>query len=1228
MYRLLALVAALGITALTFADDRPAMTPKRTDVQPFEYVPANVPFYPPGKKWGVIGDGIRQMQKPLAAAESMKHYVHPEGFELRLFADESLLGGKPIFMNWDDRGRAWVIVSVDYPNDKQPEGQGHDKIVILEDTDGDGRADKVTVFADKLSIPTSLAFANGGVIVTQPPVTLFLKGTDKVEERRVLFTGWGTRDTHSGPNNLQYGLDGWLYGMCGYSGFDGIVGGQRHSFRQGMFRFKPDGSKLEFLRSTSNNSWGFGFSEEGLIFGSTANGCPSVFLGIPNRYYEAVRGWSAGVLPMITSDNHIEPITDKVRQVDWHGGFTAGAGHRLYTARTYPKEYWNRTAFVSDPTGHLTATMVLEPHGADFKARYGWNLLAGDDEWIAPVFADVGPDGNVWVIDWYAFITQHNPTPPGFTTGKGNAYETPLRDKSHGRIYRLVRTGAPAATTTLSLADGSPAQLVATLKNDNMLWRMHAQRLLIERGQLDVLPALAFIAGDRSVDAIGLNAGVIHALWTLKGLRAIDGKHSEAMNVAVQAAAHPSAGVRRAAANVLPWFNDSTRSILIDKLLVDKDPQVRLAALLALTEIPVSDLDNVFNRFGDAFAKCIGAPDLIGDRWLGDAATAAAAAHAVAFLGTADGDVQLPVAAASIVERVAEHYARGGQVQTVATVLRSLNMAPEPIAAAALAGLARGWPAGKAPALRPETEQMLIDWLPKLSPASRGRLVTLTERWGSKALDKYAVEIAAGFLAQVRDENASIADRVAAANQLIDFRRTDADTAKQLLALVMPQASPELTAGLFAAVGLSEARETVKTILTLLPSLTPSARQAAVQVLLNRTDGTLALLDAAQRGTVRLTDLSLEQRQTLLTHPNRQVAGRSRNLMERGGSLPNPDRDKVVQELMPLTKKVGDAAAGKRVFVAQCAKCHTHSGEGGKVGPDLTGMAVHPKDHLLTDILDPSRSVEGNFRQYSVMTKAGRSLAGLLAAETQTAVDILDAEGHTHTILRADIDALEASNKSLMPDGFEKQLAEGDLVNLLEFLTQRGKYLPLPLAKAATIVSTRGMFLHEDTPAERLVFADWGPKTVAGVPFLLVDPQGSRVPNAVLLYGPQGKFPPKMPRAVTVPCNAAAKAIHLLGGVSGWGWPGGEKGSVSLIVRLKYQDGVTEDHPLLNGVHLADYMHRTDVPGSTFAFDLNGRQLRTLTVTPKRPTEVIREIELVKGDDKTAPVVLAMTVER
>src|SRR5262249_33493602 len=188
------------------------------------------------------------------------------------------------------------------------------------------------------------------------------------------------------------------------------------------------------------------------------------------------------------------------------------------------------------------------------------------------------------------------------------------------------------------------------------------------------------------------------------------------------------------------------------------------------------------------------------------------------------------------------------------------------------------------------------------------------------------------------------------------------------------------------------------------------------------------------------------------------------------------------------------------------------------------------------------------------------------------------------------------------------------------------KFLPLPLEKVATVVSTRGMFNSLEAQAERLIFDDWTPKTFEGVPFQLVDPQGTSVPNVVLLHGPQGTIPPKMPKAVTLPCNAPAKTIHLLSGVSGWGFPFGEKGSVTMIVRLHYADGQTEDHALKNGEHFADYIRRVDVPGSKFAFPLRNQQVRYLAVTPQRP-DVIKQIEFIKGTDSSAPVVMAVAVE-
>jgi putative membrane-bound dehydrogenase-like protein len=1191
----------------------------------FSYVETEtaIPNYLAGERWGTQGEPIRRMQEALSPADSMERLVMPKGFRVEMFASEPDIL-KPLCMAWDHRGRLWIAESVDYPNTKVEQGEGRDRITICEDTDGDGRADAFTVFAEGLNIPTSLTFARGGVIVHQAPDTLFLKdtdGDDRADVHEVLFTGWGTDDTHAGPSNLRYGLDNWIYGIVGYSAFRGRVGEESHRFGQGFTRFRPDGSRLEFLRSTSNNSWGVGISEEGLVFGSTANGCPSVFLSIPNRYYEAVRGWAPTVLRNIADSNRFFPITENVRQVDWHGGFTAAAGHALYTARTYPDHYWNNSAFVAEPTGHLVATFTLERRGTDFAAHYGWNQLASDDEWTAPIAAEVGPDGQVWVIDWYNYIVQHNPTPQGFDTGKGNAYETPLRDRTHGRIYRVVYDGAPPAepmTLDPEDADG----LVSALTHGNMFWRLHAQRLLIERGKTDVVPGLIALTKDRGVDPIGLNPGAIHALWTLHGLGAIEG---EAKAAVVEALGHPSAGVRQNAVRVLPIDDDLVVSaIQQSRLLRDDDPHVRLSTLLALSERPESD--PAASLIVEATAS--GAFD--GDQWLADAAIAAAAAHARPFLerlasSTFEGSPSETVLV--VADRVAEHEARGVPTETIGRTIALLTEANPEVAQAVIAGFSRGWPEDRTARIGKDEQAAMATLLAKLPAETQGQLVDLANRWGAEGFEAYTAEIADRLRAEVANDARSEAERLEAARQFVSFRRTDAGAAADLIELITPQASPSFAAGIVSAIGRSAAADSGAVLVEAYPALTPVVRSEVLRVLLGRADWSAALIDGIEQGIIPVGQLALDQKQRLMSHPDATIAERASTLLARGGGLPSPDRQRVIEELAPVVLAGGNPTAGRGVYETLCAKCHRHSGEGGDAGPDLTGMAAHPAEELLVHILDPSREVEGNFVRYTVATIDGRILSGLLAAESRTSIELIDTEGKSHAILREEIDEFIASDKSVMPEGFEQQATPEQLADLIAFLTRPGKYLPLDLRKAATVVSTRGMFFDEESRTERLVFDDWSTKTVEGVPFQLVDPQGDRVPNAILLYGPQGRTPPRMPRVVELPVNAPAQVIHLLGGVGGWAYPIGDEGSVSMIVRLHYADGTTEDHPLRNGIHLADYIRRVDVPESTLAFELGGRQLRYLAVRPERPSEPIKRIELRKGEDDSAPIVMAVTVE-
>ena len=1188
------------------AENSPMQLKPRKGLKPLEYVeaPDKLPNYTPNAQWGTLGEPITKMQKPLEPAESMKHLVTLAGFETSLFASEPEIV-KPLWLSWDERGRLWIAESVDYPNELKPVGEGRDRLKICEDTNGDGKADKFTIFADKLSIPTGFVFANGGVIVIHSGRTEFFKdttGDDKADENKVLFSGWNMGDTHATASNLRYGFDGWIWGVVGYSGFRGTVGGKEIRFGQGIFRFKPDGSALEFVRSSNNNTWGLGITEDNIIIGSTANGNASMYMPIPNRYYEAVNGWSASRLETIATSQRFYPLTDQVRQVDFHGRYTAGSGSGIYTARAFPKDYWNRVQFVAEPTGHILGQFYLERRGADFVAHNARNFLASDDEWTSPIYAEVGPDAALWVVDWYNYIIQHNPTPRGFRTGRGAAYETPLRDKSHGRIYRITHkegpsmgTADPAMVDSFTRGKNSPELLVNALKNNNMLWRMHAQRLLVERGNKDVVPALCGLVRDQKVDEIGLNTAAIHALWVLHGLGA--NESGEGREAAIAALKHPAAGVRRAAVMTLPRDEAAAKALLSSKVVEDADGQVRMAALLALAEMPSSDVA------ANAILAALHEQRNSEDRWIPDAATTAAARNDAGFIkavlgsvkpagatasasqtpanlirnssfeelsggrpagwrttthsgrgeftvgeigrtgsrsvkitsdgggdiswattvsvnprtdykltgwiktekvekiGRANGamlnvhelqdpvrggtkalagdndwtqveltfnsgqmqevtinclfggwgrargtawfdDIELVPAAGSelagqvgrVTRLVTTHYAQRGPVDTIVPTLAALKGSSPQISVAVLDGLMSGWPADKTPSLSDADKRTLTSVMESLPESSRDRLLALAQKWNQPNLFGASVAAIIDTLkTQITDKSVEDDKRAAAAKRLVGLQDTP-ETTELVVSQVSLLSTPALASGFISALGESRNPATGKAIINAWSQFSPAIRRNAITVLMRRGEWAIALLDAVGRKQVNKGDLAVEHWSQLKQNPNRAVARRAERLAEITAPI-SADREAVIKKLLPLAKERGDAMKGKEVFATQCATCHAIGGQGGKIGPDLTGIGARDRAEVLTEILDPNRSVEANYRMWSVTTKEGDTFSGRMEAETQTTVEILDTTGQKHVVQRKDIESLEGSALSIMPNGLEGLPAD-DIKNLLEYLAQ------------------------------------------------------------------------------------------------------------------------------------------------------------------------------------------------
>jgi len=313
------------------------------------------------------------------------------------------------------------------------------------------------------------------------------------------------------------------------------VNGEEHSFRSGTFRFKSDGSKLEFLHQYNNNTWGIGLNEQGDIFGSTANNNPSFFGGVPSRVHNGEKRMTA---KMIASSPRFYPITPNIRQVDAFNAYTAGCGHAFATSSGFPKSWRNQRAFVCGPTGHLLGMYDVRPKGSGFESVNAYSLVASTDEWFSPIVAEVGPDGNLWIADW---------------------------------IYRLVyeKNHAPM----FNLENASRQKLVKALGHDNMFWRLTAQRLLVDRGYRKAVPALIKILSQPAPKSL-------HALWALHGL----GSLKQDLHANCLTSNDPA--LRRNAVRALSHDLKGQQMLHDGATLADKDLLVRLASFVKLASFP------------------------------------------------------------------------------------------------------------------------------------------------------------------------------------------------------------------------------------------------------------------------------------------------------------------------------------------------------------------------------------------------------------------------------------------------------------------------------------------------------------------------------------------------------------------------------------------------------------------------------------------------------------------
>jgi putative membrane-bound dehydrogenase-like protein len=551
-------------------------------------------------------------QDPLPTNQSINCIQVPSGLRAELVASELTPGPAPslgylMYISFDERGRVWAAEPRDYPaiaNDPNPTNRitgGKGRILILEDTDGDGSLDNYKVFYDGLVMPTSLEVVNGGVIATVEPLVVFLpKSTtnpDTAGAPITLFSGMGstgnTWDTHGGTNSITSGLDNWYYGHLGYNGGCSVNGVTCATGGVWRFRHTAIGSLTTTFQAFSTsgpaNAHGVGQMEDGQIFQSGATGTPHNNHAI-RRGVAAVNIQVNGTYYPITGDRYLWEGSTGMTNGQFTSNTTASSGHDFYTARLLPQKYWNTRSFVCEGASKLCNQDSMVINGSTWTAArmpgpVTSNIFASSDAWVAPIKVRTGPDGGLWVVDWHNYLFLHNPATPANNAAWNNA----LRTKTRTRLYRIVPDDGHT-DPVLNLSNATTAQLVATLYHSNFVWRMQAQRLLIGKGYTAELgdSLQSILTNHKTVDAVGIDGAVIHAIWTLEGLNRFVVDSTRWAPILKSLLLHPAWGVRENVLKAMPRTATSAQAISDQCAADDPHAHVRLQAYVALAESPAA----------------------------------------------------------------------------------------------------------------------------------------------------------------------------------------------------------------------------------------------------------------------------------------------------------------------------------------------------------------------------------------------------------------------------------------------------------------------------------------------------------------------------------------------------------------------------------------------------------------------------------------------------------------
>jgi len=939
--------------------------------------------------------------QPYSTQEALSRFTVPEGFRVELVASEPDIVN-PVAMTFDDRGRIWVTESVEYP--RKPAGVGRDRVKILEDLDRDGRAEKVTVFADGLNIPTGVALGYGGVWLLNAPDLLFLREKDGKEvSREVVLTGFGRTDTHELPNSLTWGPDGWLYGLNGVFNRCSVVSknGKQYDFTCALWRIHPRTREFQVVAEGTSNPYGLGWDPEGSAIIEVCHWANDhLFHFVETGYYQR----QAGPYP---------PFTMKIGSITDHGHQkTAYCGLAFLDTDAFPAKYRAHVA-VGNIHGGCINVDRLERDGATYRAKAEPDLLNANDAWFMPVSLKVGPDGSLYVLDWY----------DRYHCSQDAARDPDGVDRLKGRLYRLRYRDTPRAPK-FDLAIETDEQLTARLGSGNIFFRESAQRLLTER--------LDGAAGNlrNTLQELVLNNGTsrktrLHALWTLIGSGSLATVFHQRL-LAHDDATFRAWGVRAAGnfGRVAPEIHER-----IIALARDPSPDVQLQVVIASRKIDSCDalpvlVDVIAHCGHDKLIPAIIWHNLHPLLETGSARFAESALKLVAPQNHAFSPA-LATLMPQIIERVlsaSPPNAKAAALLLEHTLQRAPQRAPECIAAfsAKIGGFNDSQLADLKQHLRPVLAKAETSKALSLS----GQL--LAARLGLASID--TAEVYKKFLSSTESE----ATRLQALDALIAFRDRELPGS---LPAIFSSAPPDFTRRVFAALGRFDQPALADVILAQYPKLPAELQPLAIQLLMQREPWARKLLNAVLDNKLPKSVLDANHLRKILESNDREALWAVEKAFGKIREDRNPEREKVVAEMTAyLRQNVGDPFAGERVFRNLCAQCHTIHGQGGNVGPDLTGNGRGSFDQLVSSVFDPSLVIGPGYQTVTVVTTDGRNLTGLVTEDNPQRVVLRMAGEGEEAVPRNHIQYTRVSKLSMMPEGMEG-LDKKDLADLFAFLS-------------------------------------------------------------------------------------------------------------------------------------------------------------------------------------------------